>query len=358
MTRVLLLGGLGQLGTAIAQRWTDCEIVAPSHDELAIERSERLAESLAEAQTRRAGKRCCLSRRRSLRRRGETALEVNAFAVGRAASLAAQRDVLFVTISTDYVFDGTKGSPYVESDSPNPLSFYGASKLAGERLVEAAGGRAFVVRTCGLYGSSRSPSRRRAFVDRILATGESGEPVRVVADVVASPTFAGDLAVALRKLIGTAAYGLYHAAAAGPVSWYDFACEAMRQARVERAIEPIAAEQWKAKAIRPRYSALESSKLGNLGIGMPSWQDGIAAYLAAKLVRPWNFESIAGAWSVAGTLPALSSRRWKPSLPLTRRFRSNAPYCGCSASTGSRRKKFRCPTRSSMRSRRTNALAA
>jgi dTDP-4-dehydrorhamnose reductase len=208
------------------------------------------------------------------------ALEVNAFAVGRAASLAAQRDVLFVTISTDYVFDGTKGSPYVESDSPNPLSFYGASKLAGERLVEAAGGRAFVVRTCGLYGSSRSPSRRRAFVDRILATGESGEPVRVVADVVASPTFAGDLAVALRKLIGTAAYGLYHAAAAGPVSWYDFACEAMRQARVERAIEPIAAEQWKAKAIRPRYSALESSKLGNLGIGMPSWQDGIAAYLA------------------------------------------------------------------------------
>ena len=146
----------------------------------------------------------------------ETALEVNAFAVGRAASLAAQRDVLFVTISTDYVFDGTKGSPYVESDSPNPLSFYGASKLAGEHLVEAAGGRAFVVRTCGLYGPSRSPSRRRAFVDRILAAGESGEPMRVVADVVASPTFAGDLAVALRKLIGTAAYGLYHAAARRP----------------------------------------------------------------------------------------------------------------------------------------------
>jgi dTDP-4-dehydrorhamnose reductase len=104
--------------------------------------------------------------------------------------------------------------------------------------------------------------------------------VRVVADVVASPTFAGDLADALRKLIGTAAYGLYHAAAAGPVSWYEFAREAMRQARVEFAIEPIAAKEWKARAIRPRYSALESAKLGDLGIAMAPWREGIAAYLA------------------------------------------------------------------------------
>jgi dTDP-4-dehydrorhamnose reductase len=146
-------------------------------------------------------------------------------------------------------------------------------------LVEAADGRAFVVRTCGVYGPSRSTSRRRTFIDRILTAGESGESVRVVADVVASPTFAGDLADALRKLIGTAAYGLYHAAAAGPVSWYEFACEAMRQARVEFAIEPIAGNQWKARAIRPRYSALESAKLNELGIAMPPWREGIAAYL-------------------------------------------------------------------------------
>jgi dTDP-4-dehydrorhamnose reductase len=279
VTRILLLGGSGRLGTAIAQRWTDCEIVAPPHAELAIEQSERLAESLVAIKPDVLVNAAAFHDVDRCEDEKETALEVNAFAVGRAASLAAQRNVLFVTISTDYVFDGMKGSPYLESDSPNPLSFYGASKLAGERLVEAAEGRAFVVRTCGLYGPSRSASRRRAFVDRILAAGESGEPVRVVADVVASPTFAGDLAAALRKLIDTSAYGLYHAAAAGAVSWYDFAREAMRQARVEHAIEPIVAEQWKARAIRPRYSALDSAKLGGLGIGMPSWQEGIAAYL-------------------------------------------------------------------------------
>lgn len=280
MTRVLLLGGSGQLGTAIVQGWTDCELVAPSHDELPIEQSERLAEYLTTTRPEVLVNAAAFHDVDRCEDEEETALEVNAFSVGRAARLAAQRGVLFVTISTDYVFDGTKGSPYLESDSPNPLSFYGASKLAGERLVEAAGGRAFVVRTCGVYGSSRSASRRRTFVDRILTAGESGEPVRVVADVVASPTFAGDLAVALRKLIGTAAYGLYHAAAAGPVSWYEFAREAVRQAGVELAIEPIAAEQWKARAIRPRYSALDSAELGRLGIGMPSWREGIAAYLA------------------------------------------------------------------------------
>ena len=283
MTRVLLLGGSGQLGTAIARGWTDCEIVAPSHGELPIEQSERLAEYLTTTRPEVLVNAAAFHDVDRCEDEDETALEVNAFSVGRAARLAAQRDVLFVTISTDYVFDGTKGSPYLESDSPNPLSFYGASKLAGERLVEAAGARAFVVRTCGVYGSSRSASRRRTFVDRILAAGESGEPVRVVTDVVASPTFAGDLAVALRKLIGTAAYGLYHAAAAGPVSWYEFAREALRQAGVELAIEPIVAEQWKARAIRPRYSALDSAKLGRLGIGMPSWRDGIAAYLAASV---------------------------------------------------------------------------
>jgi dTDP-4-dehydrorhamnose reductase len=280
VTRVLLLGGSGQLGTAIVRRWSDCEIVAPSHDELAIEQSARLADALTTTRPDVLVNAAAFHDVDRCEDEQKMALEINAFSVGRAARLAAERDVLFVTMSTDYVFDGAKGSPYTESDSSNPLSFYGASKLAGERLVEAAGGRAFVVRTCGVYGPSRSPSRRLTFIERILAAGKSGGPVRVVADVVASPTFAGDLADALRKLIGTAAYGLYHAAAAGPVSWYEFAGEAMRQARVELAIEPISAKQWKARATRPRYSALESAKLGELGIAMAPWREGIAAYLA------------------------------------------------------------------------------
>jgi dTDP-4-dehydrorhamnose reductase len=277
--RVLLVGGSGQLGTAIARRWRDCAIVAPSHDELAIERTEQLAREmdriapdvLVNAAAFHDVDRC--------EREPNDAFEINAHAVGRAACLAAQRDALFVTISTDYVFDGAKDEPYTETDRPNPLSVYGASKLEGENLAQSSGARIFVVRTCGVYGPSRSVARRRPFIDRILAQHGTAELVPVVADVIASPTFAGALADALRALIESEAYGLYHAAGSGAVSWYDFACEAKRQARVDLRIEPIAAEQWKTIAIRPRFSALENAKLGELGIALPPWRDGIAAYL-------------------------------------------------------------------------------
>jgi dTDP-4-dehydrorhamnose reductase len=280
--RVLLIGGSGQLGTAITKRWSDCEIVAPSRDELALEKTERVEEVMESISPDVLVNAAAFHDVDRCEKEPEAAFEINALAVERAARLAAQRDALFVTLSTDYVFDGAKVTPYTERDQPNPLSIYGASKLAGERLTEAAGGRAFVVRTCGVYGPSRSNSKRGTFIERILA--QSGaEPARVVADVVASPTFAGDLADALRKLIDAEAYGLYHAAGAGAVSWYEFACEAIRQACVEVAIEPIAAAQWKAGAVRPRFSALSNEKLGRLGIAMPPWRDGIAAYLGLSV---------------------------------------------------------------------------
>ena len=209
----------------------------------------------------------------------ERALEINALAVGRAARLAGDRDVLFVTISTDYVFDGNTGRPYTEDDLAHPLSVYGMSKLAGEYLVERLHPGAFVVRTCGLYGERAAAGTDRSFAARILAQARAGQPVRVVNDVTVSPTFAGDLADALRLLIESGAPGLYPAVNDGAVSWYDFARELFGQAGVERGPEPIVAAQWKAQAVRPRFSALENRRLGALGIALPSWRDGIAAYL-------------------------------------------------------------------------------
>ncbi len=282
MKRVLLIGGSGQLGTEILRRWHDCEVAAPPHRELDI--------------ADRAGVRAALERVRPdavvncaafadvdrCESEPEHAFEVNALAVAAAGALAREFDAAFVTISTDYVFDGAAGAPYAESDAPHPLSVYGASKLAGELLVERLHSRAFVVRTCGLYGAAGSAART-PFIERVLTHPPDAEPMRVVADVVASPTFAGHLADTLRRLIETESYGLYHAVDAGAVSWYDFASEAARQAELTVAIEPIAAAQWKAPAVRPRYSALRNANLDALGIAMPSWRDGIAAYLALRV---------------------------------------------------------------------------
>jgi dTDP-4-dehydrorhamnose reductase len=279
--RVLVIGGSGQLGTAIAARWDDFEIVAPAHDELPIERTQRLEETLDRVAPNVLLNAAAFHDVDRCEAEPQRAFEINARAAGAAARLAAARDTVFVTVSTDYVFDGKKGKPYIESDAPNPLSAYGSSRLAGERLVEAAGGRAFVVRTCGLYGASRSPSRRPTFIERILRQGSQGDPVRVVADVIASPTYSNDLADALHALVGSERYGLYHAAGAGAVSWFDFAQAALAEARVDLPIEPISAGQWKAAAIRPRFSALDNAKLRELGISLRPWRAGLAEYLGA-----------------------------------------------------------------------------
>lgn len=282
MKRVLLIGGSGRLGTAIRRRWSDCEIVAPSRGELDIERSAQLCDAIDAVRPDALINAAAFHDVDRCEEEPERALEVNSLAVGRAARLARDRDILFVTISTDYVFDGTTGTPYTENDAPHPLSIYGLSKLAGEYLVERLHARAFVVRTCGVYGPGASSSRRPSLIEHVLSQSPGGVPVRVVADVVASPTFAGDLADALRRLIESEAYGLYHAADVGPVSWYDFARDAARQAGLKLAIEPIPAQEWKASALRPRFSALENAKLASLGIAMPSWRAGIAAYLGLR----------------------------------------------------------------------------
>jgi dTDP-4-dehydrorhamnose reductase len=277
VTRVLLIGGTGQLGTAIRLGWRDCEILAPSHAQVALERTGELRAALDAFRPDVLVNAAAFHDVDRCEREPEPALQVNGVAVGRAAELARERDVVFVTISTDYVFDGNMNVPYREESPPHPLSLYGLSKLVGEYLAERSGARAFVVRTCGLYGRGSS---RRPFIERVLAIGV--EPMRVVTDVIASPTFAGDLAAALRRLIETDAYGLYHAVNSGAVSWYDFAREARKAAGRDGGVEPIAAHEWKAPAVRPRFSALENAKLNALGIPMPSWRDGIASFLGLQ----------------------------------------------------------------------------
>jgi dTDP-4-dehydrorhamnose reductase len=280
--RVFLIGGAGQLGTEIRRDWTRDEIVAPSHAELDIEDTEAVASEIDRARPDAVVNCAAFHNVDRCEEEPERAFAVNALAVERLARACAQRDAAFVTISTDYVFDGNANRPYVETDPPHPLSAYGASKLAGELLVERLHARALVVRTCGVYGVRPSASKGHTFVDRVIAQARARETIRIVDDVFASPTFAGHLASAMRALLERGATGLYHVANGGPVSWYDFAAEALRQAGIAYPIEPIGAAAWKAPARRPAFSALGSAKLGELGILMPGWREGIAAYLGLR----------------------------------------------------------------------------
>ncbi|MGB6060183.1 MAG: dTDP-4-dehydrorhamnose reductase [Candidatus Aquilonibacter sp.] len=279
--KVLLIGGSGQLGSEICKRWTSDDIVAPPHSELDLEDAFALKDAVDDVCPELVVNCAAFHNVDICERQSDHAFEANALAVDRVAALCEKRDTAFLTISTDYVFDGGTTVPYTEEDCARPISVYGASKLAGEQLVLRRAATAFVVRTCGLYGVHASQSRG-TFIDRIIAQVRSGEIPRVVSDVIASPTYAGHLATALRQLVETGASGLYHACNVGPVSWYDFARAALDLAGIPQPIEPIPAAQWKAPARRPVFSALANTKLDALGIEMPSWREGIAAYLRDK----------------------------------------------------------------------------
>lgn len=206
----------------------------------------------------------------------EAAMEVNARGAGNVARAAAAAGAKVVYPSTDYVFDGAKGSPYVESDTPRPPSAYGRSKLAGERETAAACPRSFVVRSSWLFGAGG-----RNFVHTILGLAAERGEVRVVSDQVGCPTWTAHLAGALVELAGTDAYGVHHVAGAGECSWYELAVEALRGAGVDcRALACTTADMPR-PAPRPPYSALKSERPETPRL--PGWREGLRGYLAERL---------------------------------------------------------------------------
>jgi dTDP-4-dehydrorhamnose reductase len=205
-----------------------------------------------------------------------TALAVNGDGAGHVARAAAATGARLVHVSTDYVFDGRKGEPYVEDDSTGPLSAYGRSKLAGERAVAEASSDHAIARTAWLFGAGG-----RNFVDTVLRLAAGRDELRVVADQVGSPTWVGHLAPALLDLAEGDARGVFHVTAAGTCSWHDLAAEAFAQAGVACRAVPTTSADFPRPAPRPALSALRSTRPE--APVLPPWQEGLARHLAARV---------------------------------------------------------------------------
>jgi dTDP-4-dehydrorhamnose reductase len=205
----------------------------------------------------------------------ETAMAVNGTGAGKVAAAAADVDASVVYVSTDYVFDGAKRAPYVESDQTAPLSAYGRTKLAGEEATARANPRHFVVRSSWLFGIGGGN-----FVETMLLLAADHGEVLVVRDQTGSPTYTWHLAYGIVRLIEGLEYGIHHMAAAGHCSWYDFAREIFEQAKVECKVLSSTTEMLGRPAPRPPFSALESQR--EHAIRLPRWQDGLAGYLAQR----------------------------------------------------------------------------
>jgi dTDP-4-dehydrorhamnose reductase len=205
----------------------------------------------------------------------DAALAVNGVAAGNVAAAAAEAGASVVYVSSDYVFDGSKGVPYVETDQTAPLSAYGRTKLAGEEATAAVNKRHFVVRSSWLFGIGGSN-----FVETMLRLASTQNEVLVVRDQVGSPTYTWHLAYGIVRLIEGVEFGIHHMAAAGACSWYDFAREIFDQAKVECLVLSATTDMLGRPAPRPAYSALASQR--EHAIELPPWRDGLSAYLSQR----------------------------------------------------------------------------
>jgi len=270
--RILVTGAAGQLGRELMEVLASHELHGRDHRALDIANREAVVQTVEQVRPSWVINAAAYNDVDGAEAATELAFAVNASGPGYLAEAAARVGAEMVHISTDYVFDGRKGSPYNELDRADPLSVYGRSKYEGELQVQSAHPSPCVLRTAWLYGEYG-----KNFVEAILQAAERGGPLKVVADQVGSPTWTRHLARAIGELIETTSRGLFHVANAGACSRFEFA-RAIVQGRVE--VLPISADEAARPAPRPANSALVSARWQAAGLRpLPDWEHALTDYL-------------------------------------------------------------------------------
>ena len=275
--RILLTGAGGQLGSAVRAQFGRHELFARSHAELDVAVPVAVGAALDELRPELVLNAAAYTAVDRAEDEPEAAARGNEVGPRVLAELTAPRGIALLHVSTDYVFDGEKGTPYVEGDPVHPISVYGASKLAGEEAVRRANPRHYIARTAWLYGPVGTN-----FALSIRAAAARGAGLRVVDDQWGSPSYAPHLAAALARLIETQAFGTHHLANAGVASRFEFAEALLAALGSPARVEPIPTSAWPTRARRPRNSALTSER--GTGIDLPHWREGVRAFAAA--LRP------------------------------------------------------------------------
>lgn len=225
----------------------------------------------------------------------QLAFKVNRDGAENVARACEEAGAVMVYLSTDYVFDGKKKTPYIEKDRPNPQGIYAQSKFAGEKEVQKILKKYFILRTAWLFGqgprSAQASAGKNNFPKTILKLAQKQDEIKVVKDQFGCPTYALDLAKAIYQIISNvkiqmskfSLFGIYHLTNAGCCSWFEFAQETIKLAGLRTKIIPITTKQWQQikpqGAPRPKYTVLDCSKIKKLGIKMRCWRGALRDYL-------------------------------------------------------------------------------
>ncbi len=285
--KAAVIGANGQLGSDLVAAFSENgdTVSALTHTDIEISDPPSVSKVLRDIRPQVIVNTAAMHHVENCEREPEKAFAVNALGPRNLALVARDLDAVLLHVSTDYVFDGGKGSPYFEEDAPRPLNAYGITKLAGEHFVRATTAKHFVIRTSGLYG--KSPCRAKGglnFIELMLKLAKERGEVKVVDSEVVSPTSTAELAQQMVRLSHSDCYGLYHATAEGSCSWYEFAREIFAITDTPVRLKVAAPDEFPAKVARPKYSVLENRALKTHGLNaFKPWQDGLHKYLGNRI---------------------------------------------------------------------------
>lgn len=278
--RILLLGASGQLGSDIARLWKDPAVTLITANRLAADVTDGDAVLALVEKTRPEVviNTTAFHNLPVCEQDPETCFRVNVIGGWNVARAAAQHGAAIVQFSTDYVFDGSKGTPYLEEDARRSVNVYGASKIATEDVVRQANAEHLVVRVSGLYGLAGSAGKGGNFVETMLRLAREGNPINVVSDQVTAPTNTAEIAEALLPLVREGARGTIHLAAGEGCSWHTFAGAIFEIAGLSPDLSAVTTAQLGGPVTRPIYSVLGSARAPALR----HWRTGLERYMREK----------------------------------------------------------------------------
>jgi dTDP-4-dehydrorhamnose reductase len=286
MDRIAVLGSTGQFGhdcVAVLQSSATVEVLPLDHSQVECTNAASVRNALVPLKPQTVINCAAFVRVDDCEDQAHEAFEVNALGALHVARACAEIGAKCVYISTDYVFDGSKESPYVESDSTAPINVYGASKLAGEQLVRQAAPDWLIVRIASLFGKMGARGKGGNFIETVVAKAKKGEPLQIVDDIQISPTYARDAAQALCQLLQQGATGVIHVANLGSCTWYEFARTALEFCQLDSPIQAVSCSEYPTRARRAKNSALASARLRQeFNITVPHWRAALKAYLIEK----------------------------------------------------------------------------
>jgi dTDP-4-dehydrorhamnose reductase len=281
--KIAVIGANGQLGVDVvnAFRSNGDDVFALLHSDIELSNLESVTSHLQSLLPQIVVNTAAMHHVEKCEQDPQRAFAVNGVGALNLSIAARNIDAAVMHVSTDYVFDGAKGDPYVETDAPKPLNVYGNSKLSGEYFVRSTAEKHFVMRTSAIYGTN--PCRAKGglnFIELMLKLAKERDELRVVDNEVVTPTPTVEIARQMVILSRTDKYGLYHATAEGSCSWYAFARQIFSLTNTKVNLQIAGPNEFPTKVARPKYSVLENRALKSAGLNVfKPWQDGLRAYM-------------------------------------------------------------------------------